>query len=386
MKLLIIGIDPGTTAAYAVLDLEGNLIKSNSAKEFSLPSMISEIIKLGKPIITGTDVSPAPSFVEDFAIKTGSKLIDPEKDLTTNEKKALKANIKTKNIHESDALASALYALKVIKPLLDKTDKVLKKEKKQEKADQVKELVIKHDIAIKTALDILEKPEKEAKIIKKVIEKKIFLEKDFINLYEKLKAANKDIKLLKLQNQRLEKEAELAKRKFQFMLLKLGKYVPRDKVKQATFFKDKTIKNLKKELAIEDTELKNIKKQIDNLNKFIIESKDKTLLKKLDNLTYLEFKNKNKILNIQKGDILLIDDLNTYSQKTIDELKNKVSLIIFKKASKKTRDLIPITTIKNLKITETEFFAAVDKEALNKEKSKADILGKVVEDYKKKRA
>ena len=44
---LIVGIDPGTTVAYAILDLNGTVIKTLSKKELDLSSLITEIIKLG---------------------------------------------------------------------------------------------------------------------------------------------------------------------------------------------------------------------------------------------------------------------------------------------------------------------------------------------------
>ena len=44
-RLLIVGIDPGITTAYAVLDIEGSLIHLKSSKQLDLNHLISEIIK-----------------------------------------------------------------------------------------------------------------------------------------------------------------------------------------------------------------------------------------------------------------------------------------------------------------------------------------------------
>ncbi|MBW2978436.1 DUF460 domain-containing protein [Candidatus Woesearchaeota archaeon] len=48
-QLLIIGIDPGTTVAFAALDLTGNLIKLFSQKEFqeiqAKQNVLTKIIK-----------------------------------------------------------------------------------------------------------------------------------------------------------------------------------------------------------------------------------------------------------------------------------------------------------------------------------------------------
>ncbi|MBI2112772.1 DUF460 domain-containing protein [Candidatus Woesearchaeota archaeon] len=85
----IIGVDPGTTAAYAILDLNGNLIKINSNKEFSLSSVISEVISVCQPIIVSTDKAKTPSFVSDFATKLGCSLVHPPEDLKREEKRIL---------------------------------------------------------------------------------------------------------------------------------------------------------------------------------------------------------------------------------------------------------------------------------------------------------
>ena len=39
-RILIMGIDPATTKAYAVLDIDGNPIKLSSSKELSLNQLV----------------------------------------------------------------------------------------------------------------------------------------------------------------------------------------------------------------------------------------------------------------------------------------------------------------------------------------------------------
>ena len=70
-KLLIVGIDPGMTTAYAVLDIEGNFIHSHSSKQFDLNMIISETIRMGKAILVGTDKAKIPMilFALGFSIR-----------------------------------------------------------------------------------------------------------------------------------------------------------------------------------------------------------------------------------------------------------------------------------------------------------------------------
>ncbi|MBI2665284.1 DUF460 domain-containing protein [Candidatus Woesearchaeota archaeon] len=65
--LAIIGLDPGTTSAYAILTLDGKIINCNSGKEMPLSIIIKEIVDLCRPVLVGTDKAKIPSFVEEFS-------------------------------------------------------------------------------------------------------------------------------------------------------------------------------------------------------------------------------------------------------------------------------------------------------------------------------
>ncbi len=172
MASLIVGIDPGTTIGYAVLDMEGKLIRIASSKQFDFPSLVSEVVLTGKPLVTGCDVSLTPKLVRKFATKTGSRVICPERDLLIKEKNELVGGFEERieDHHQRDALASARYAYESIRPLLEKIDKFLKKEGKTELKEQVREIVISKRIPIREAIEIITRPEKEeSKIIGRVI-------------------------------------------------------------------------------------------------------------------------------------------------------------------------------------------------------------------------
>ncbi len=191
-KLLIIGIDPGTTLGYAILDIDGNLLELKSSKHLDFSQLISKIIEKGKIILVGCDKKNVPSFVKNFAIKNGAKLIYPKTDLSVKEKKRLTYNFNPEDDHQRDALASSLYAFKEIKPLLKKIDSFIKKYKKEKIQNELKELVILRGKSISDALSLLEKPpETEEKIIKDIREEKILTRDDFLKLYDTLKKKKK---------------------------------------------------------------------------------------------------------------------------------------------------------------------------------------------------
>ena len=161
-NLLIMGIDPGTTKGYAVLDLKGNLIRITSSKQLSLNSIIKETISIGKILVVGTDTNPVSSFVEKYSKQIGAKLVFPDNKLSLKSKRRLvdgflknsKVFIKIRNKHEKDALASALYAHKRLKSLFIRIDNYLKSINKEELSNEVIERVLLKNIHIKRAAEL----------------------------------------------------------------------------------------------------------------------------------------------------------------------------------------------------------------------------------------
>jgi len=387
--LIIVGVDPGTTVSYSILDLNGKVIEIYSSKELSLNNLIQRVISKGKPFVAGCDVTPAPLFVEKFATKTGAKLIEPDEDLSVSEKEALAKEFNTKNAHEVDSLSSALYAYKIIKPMLEKIKERLGKINKQHLSKEVLELVVKKGLSIADAVKILEEPEKEeSKIIKKVVERKILLESDYITLYRKLKDTEKDLKLLKIQNNLLLQKNESLEKKNSILTKKLTSIVPKEKTRELLYFKDKTINAISSEKEEKELEIKLLKNRLLNLTKLVFDLKNKTLLKKLDNLNYEEFKKVSNLVGIKKDDSILVKDLTFYSQKTIDELKNKINLCIYKKGQKSVIEKLPFTCLdaKNLALKEEGNIALVENESLEKELKKQNIVEKVIKEYKAERS
>ena len=159
-KLLIVGIDPGTTSAYAVFDTDGNLLKIKSRRNFSMDSLIKEVVDFGKVLVVSVDVFPAPGFAEKIAKKLNAKLITPDTSLFVSKKTKLvddflkrqKEFIKISNKHEKDALASALYGYKKVREFLGRIEENLKKIKDPEKAQLLKEKIFREKVSITKTL------------------------------------------------------------------------------------------------------------------------------------------------------------------------------------------------------------------------------------------
>src|SRR3989344_6928155 len=107
---LIVGMDPGTTLGYAFLDMDGRLLETGSAKQFPIHLLIRKAMDAGTPLFVGTDKRNVPSAVQEFAAKTGARIMAPAEDLKVQEKKIWTKEHRLRNDHERDALAAALFA------------------------------------------------------------------------------------------------------------------------------------------------------------------------------------------------------------------------------------------------------------------------------------
>ncbi len=161
-KLLIAGIDPGTVGAYALIDINGNLVSISSGREFDHKRIVFEITKHGKVFLVGSDVYPCPFHVEKVARSIGARVVSPDHNLGYLEKikivdeflKTKKDIIKLKNKHEKDALAAALYGLRRIKTLIKKIDDHLEQNNIEYLNEKVKNKVLLENMPISDAVKL----------------------------------------------------------------------------------------------------------------------------------------------------------------------------------------------------------------------------------------
>ncbi|MCZ7398959.1 MAG: DUF460 domain-containing protein [Candidatus Methanoperedens sp.] len=83
---IIVGIDPGTTTAIAVLTLEGELQMLHSSRTISIPDVIEMIAEQGRPLIIASDVFPTPNAVEKIRRAFNAVSGSPDVILTAGDK------------------------------------------------------------------------------------------------------------------------------------------------------------------------------------------------------------------------------------------------------------------------------------------------------------
>ena len=382
------GIDPGTTLGYAALDLNGKVVAIGSSKQIGLDKLIRITTKIGKVVVVGCDKARVPSFVEEFSRKFRVRLVWPKEDLLVSEKKDFVRGFDYKDDHQRDALASALFALKQVRKLLNKVDVFVRRNQKEKYSDRIKELVLTTErLSIKAAFEMLTKPEKEhVKKIRKVVESKVLSKKDYFELYDKLKKVYKENDLVLKQNKRLKKEVFDLNKRVNKLIVKKEKEEKDKKTKQQLSFKEKNIGFLSNQIKFQEKELRWLRKDIEVLNSFLADSSKSVLIKRLNNFGLKGFEKRDKKLRIVQGDVLLVDDVSIISERVIGLLKQKVDVVVYKKnLTKKLEKKLPFVFINagKLKLKETKYFAIVGEKEFNIVKNKVGLLKKIVFDYRK---
>lgn len=122
MKYLIVGVDPGTTTAIAILDLKGNLLNIYSSKDCGVSQALQHILPYGRVSLIACDVNPEPHFVRKMASSIGCNIYCPVESFSVAEKIKITRDYEVENSHQRDALASGLSAYRKYKNKFSKIE------------------------------------------------------------------------------------------------------------------------------------------------------------------------------------------------------------------------------------------------------------------------
>jgi hypothetical protein len=270
-KPLIVGYDPGTTAALAIVDTGKNVLYLDSKRDFKTKDLLISITKRGNPIIVSGDKKPLPKSVEKLASSLGCKTFEPSGDLSNLEKYDLVREYMeiVEDDHQKDALASALKAYKNYSSLFRKTDRTVSYLGLSEFYDKILKSLINNkakniDEAVNLALSSVKNNKERIKEGKKSNIKKI-APKKLEKLKKRIKILESDNKILKNYNEKLKEKLEKVDEKFS-----------KQKKKNEKFYGEKTIE--------ENKRLHRLEKELEKRN--IAIEKLKTL-RKLENEGYV---------------------------------------------------------------------------------------------------
>lgn len=323
-KYFILGVDPGTTAAYCLLSLHGTIKSLRSKKGLTRADIIREVYEIGVPIIVASDVPTLPHFVEKLASTVNATTFTPNKPIPVANKQELAreyaSEFKVRNAHERDALTAAVFAYRNVLPKLQQIDRMIKEEELQIDRSHLKALVLK-GTPINEALARLE-PEGVEPPLESFTEE-IAEPEDEELTQERFDALKTKSDELALVNQQLEEKVEDLKRMIEFMKFRESELTHSlEIVNRANYWRvkrDREVAKAKDSLKKAELESKRLQKNVDEL---------KARLERFKGVKRLEM----------KGDMLPIKIIPHFNRESIEEYHRKVGLksgdiVLFEDAS-----------------------------------------------------
>ncbi|MEM4780960.1 MAG: DUF460 domain-containing protein, partial [Halalkalicoccus sp.] len=107
---VLVGIDPGTTTAVAIVGIGGEVLDVLSTRTADTAAVIEWIVERGRPFLVAADVRPMPNTVEKIRRSFDAAGWVPGTDLPIDEKQHRTREVGYDNDHERDAIAAALFA------------------------------------------------------------------------------------------------------------------------------------------------------------------------------------------------------------------------------------------------------------------------------------
>ncbi len=388
----IVGLDPGTTAGYVVLGLDGQVIKSAAAKNLPLAAIIAQVMDVCQPLLVGTDKVHVPSLVEEFSRKVGAVIVSPEQDLLREEKKALlnSSNYYDKNHHIQDSLAAALFAYKRYRPKLLKIEHFIKERHLEEIRGEFISLALKEDLPFSLLHDLLSRREEEPnrsleqQIVRKVFSEQRITKKDFLLLLEKVTA-------LSVKNASLQKRLDLSQQQQQ-QFQREKQYLEKkscqaDKKIDALFaFKENRLKVRQEELIRKQQQLESLRQKALSLYQFIAAIPQQQLVKRLLTLNKEDFAARRKILQLQPRDILWVENTAIYSEQVLRELAGQSLIIVSpQKISAPVQQKFLSFQWSGNVLQHNDYFLLLDKGAVEAQLAGRRVVERIVREYQQER-
>ncbi len=189
---VIVGIDPGTTTAVAIVGLGGEVLDVLSTRTADTAAVIEWIIERGRPLMVAADVTPMPETVEKIRRSFDAAAWTPDRDLLVDSKQHRTREVGYDNDHERDAMAAALFAFDAHE---DQFDRIARKIPAQLDRGEVTARVLTGEESVESVIaDLTETEERE--------------EESTEHTPRELTAEEKRIKRLEARNDRLESHVE----------------------------------------------------------------------------------------------------------------------------------------------------------------------------------
>lgn len=156
---ILVGVDPGTTTAVALVDLDGEVLDVYSTRTEDRAALTEWIIDRGRPVLVAADVTPMPETVEQYRRSFDAATWVPQTDLLVDEKKHRVPAHAYDNDHERDAAAAALFAYD---DHTDQFERIARKVPPELSRGRVTAEVLTEEISVEAAVKRLTEDEEDA--------------------------------------------------------------------------------------------------------------------------------------------------------------------------------------------------------------------------------
>jgi len=382
MKPLIVGIDPGTTTGFALLDIYGTIVYVGSYRDLGLDALVQKISTYGTALCVGTDKGKTPSFTRRFSAKTGSMVIFPHADLKISQKKELVGSLKLKDAHQFDALASALMAYQKLRPTLQK---IIAFTKSLELQEGLALLVIGKELSIQHAYELLSGNREEQKIVRQIASSPDFQKQDVLLLSRTFGILRRENALIKKQVQKIQLEnTELLTSIKKLQNINRKKlHLQTKKIDTLFSYKESRFQEFLKQVAGREEEIDNLQAQVGRVNLLLSRMPLTYLFKIVPNLggRFIQ----ELMGTIQPNDMLYVKDINVINKKTIQALAERVKLIVYE--GHKITASFPIKALSRDGLTVEQYgdFAFIPRKEIDSKLAQMAHMDDIVSHYQRER-
>ena len=367
---IIVGVDPGTTTAIAVLTLDGELRMLHSSRTISIPEVIEKIAEQGRPLVIASDVFPTPNAVEKIRRAFNAVSSSPQEVLSAQSKIEFATPYGYSNNHERDALSAAVSFFRKNK---NKLEQIRKKTPAGIDTGEVIAQVIKGK-SVEAVISELTKPQRKEPTKHEVPEKR---EEESFYLRGSIKKYEDIIDEMKGQQELFKNELALRDEKIRELEELINKQ------------RSEVYKKLKKDktIQIKDMDIQRFQDKISEKNKRISDLNDR--IHKLKRVRRLEMSGrvlpvkiifsftKDSILKtqetvgIKKDDIILLKDASgggTITAKMVADFGVRALIVCNEMSHAAEEELfnlgVPVLKAKdvNVQFDSTEDLAVIDPE------------------------
>ncbi len=332
-ETVVVGIDPGTTTAVAVVDLDGELLNVTSSRSADTAEVIEWIIERGRPVVVAADVRSMPSTVEKIRRSFDAVGWTPDDDLAVVDKKHATSEdeYRLENDHERDAAAAAVFAYR---DHADQFDAVRRKTPRDVDEDEVLARVLSDELSVETAVEAVadddeddeshetREPTEEEKQIRRLEKQVARLKEHVEELEERVDRKNDEIAELEdeLTSARSEKARDVRERR---------------EVKRLERKNDELRRKLKKERqARKETrgKLNRLKKlwRVEHPDFADELGDDYTVVKAVEEFTKTALDEAEEAFGLAEGDVILLEDASGAGRATAERLAETEPRLVLK--------------------------------------------------------